>query len=183
MLKVHHKACRNLNTSCLTSGRRCLRCLVTRQALVDQGPDEAPRHLTVANLPEQLRAGDLLVVNETSVIPARLPLRKPTGGAVEVFLVEPAGAGWTALIRPARRVKSGTQLRSDRDGALEVLVGDELGEDGRRTVQVFHDGQPILKPTDCYRLSLAGESPLPPYITQRAFPRRVPDRYARTRDQ
>ncbi len=142
--------------------------------LVDQGPDEAPRHLTVANLPEQLRAGDLLVVNETSVIPARLPLRKPTGGAVEVFLVEPAGAGWTALIRPARRVKSGTQLRSDRDGALEVLVGDELGEDGRRTVQVFHDGQPILKPTDCYRLSLAGESPLPPYITSRGH---SPDRY------
>ena len=53
--------------------------------LVDQGPDEAPRHLTVANLPEQLRAGDLLVVNETSVIPARLPLRNPQGEPLRSF--------------------------------------------------------------------------------------------------
>ena len=142
--------------------------------LVDKGPDEPPQHLTVANLPDQLQAGDLLVLNETSVIPARLPLRKSTGGAVEVFLLEPEGTGWTALVRPGRRVKSGTQLRSDRDSALEVLIGDELGQDGRRTVEVFHDGQPILQASDCYRLSLAGESPLPPYITSKGH---SPDRY------
>ena len=149
--------------------------------LVDKGPDEPPQHLTVANLPDQLQAGDLLVLNETSVIPARLPLRKSTGGAVEVFLLEPEGTGWTALVRPGRRVKSGTQLRSDRDSALEVLIGDEFGQDGRRTVHVFQDGQPILQPTDCYRLSLAGESPLPPYITSKGHsPYRYQTVYART---
>ena len=142
--------------------------------LVDKGPDESPQHVTVANLDEHLRAGDLVVLNETSVIPARLPLRKATGGAVEVLLLEPEGEGWTALVRPGRRVKSGTELRSERDSALEVFVGEEVGQDGRRTVQLFHDGQPILQPADCYRLTAAGEPPLPPYITSTGH---SPDRY------
>lgn len=142
--------------------------------LVDRGPDHLPQHLTVASLSDHLYAGDVLVLNETSVIPARLPLRKATGGSVEVFLLEPVAGGWSALVRPGRRVRSGTQLRSERDGELQVIVGDEISQDGRRSVQVVHNGQPILEPADCYLLSRAGESPLPPYITSTGH---SPDRY------
>ena len=56
--------------------------------LVDRG-SAAPDHRTVRELPELLRAGDLLVVNETKVIPARLRLTRRTGGAAEVLLLEP----------------------------------------------------------------------------------------------
>ena len=62
--------------------------------------------------------GDLLVVNDTRVIPARLHLRKPTGGAVEVLLLERRPEGhWEALVRPSRRVADGTVLRSPDAGA------------------------------------------------------------------
>lgn len=132
--------------------------------LVDRGTAHGPKHLTVADLPEQLGAGDLVVINETRVIPARLPLRKFSGGAVEVLLLEPVHEGWAALVRPGRRVKSGTELRSDRDPDLQVIVGENIGDDGQRKVVVLHDGKTVAEPTDCHRLSTGGEPPLPPYI-------------------
>ena len=73
--------------------------------LVDLGPGQPPAHRCVAELPDLLAPGDLLVVNDTRVIPARLQLRKPTGGAVEVLLLERRPEGhWEALVRPSRRV-------------------------------------------------------------------------------
>ena len=57
--------------------------------LVDLGPDRAPDHRHVRDLPDLLEPGDLLVVNDTKVLPARLHLRKPTGGAVEVPHAQP----------------------------------------------------------------------------------------------
>src|SRR5690606_38714981 len=79
--------------------------------LVDQGPGRPPVHTTVASLAELVEPGAVLVVNDTRVLPARLHLRKPTGGAVEVLLLErrPDGA-WEALVRPSRRVAPGTVL-------------------------------------------------------------------------
>ena len=149
--------------------------------LVDVGIDRPPQHLTVADLPDQLAPGDVVVVNETSVIPARLPLRKVTGGAVEVLLLEPVVDGWAALLKPSRRVKSGTELRSERDKDLQVIVGDEIGEDGQRKVVVVQAGEAVSDPTESRRLSLAGESPLPPYITSKGHsPERYQTVYART---
>ena len=149
--------------------------------LVDSGMDRPPQHLTVANLPDQLGPGDVVVVNETSVIPARLPLRKVTGGAVEVLLLEPVVDGWAALVKPSRRVKSGTELRSERDKDLQVIVGDEIGGDGQRKVGVLHAGEAVSDPSESRRLSIAGESPLPPYITSKGHsPERYQTVYART---
>jgi len=149
--------------------------------LVDAGADRPPQHLTVANLPDHLAPGDVVVVNETSVIPARLPLRKVTGGAVEVLLLEPVADGWAALVKPSRRVKSGTELRSERDNDLQVIVGDEISEDGQRKVVVLHAGVEVADPTESQRLSIAGESPLPPYITSKGHsPERYQTVYART---
>ena len=74
--------------------------------LVDRGSAE-PEHRHVRDLPELLREGDLLVLNETRVIPARLRLRRATGGAAEVLLLEPWDADrrtWEALVRPGGKL-------------------------------------------------------------------------------
>ena len=125
--------------------------------LVDRGPGAAPEDHTVADLPSLVRPGDLLVVNDTRVIPARLRLAKSTGGAVEVLLAERTGdREWTALVRPSRRVPPGTVL--ERDGDEVLLVGDTVG-DGERSVRLLGDEEPLAL---VHRL---GTLPLPPYIT------------------
>lgn len=119
--------------------------------LVDRGPTAAPEHARIADLPDLLTPGDLLVVNDTRVRRARLRLRKATGGEVEVLLLEHrVGATWEALVRPSRRVPPGTSL----SGAfgVTVVVGDDLGT-GRRLVEVVAGD-----------LEAAGEVPLPPYV-------------------
>ncbi|MFT7597288.1 MAG: S-adenosylmethionine:tRNA ribosyltransferase-isomerase [Acidimicrobiales bacterium] len=136
------------------------------------------QHRTVADLPSLLAPGDLLVVNDTKVLPARLHLRKPTGGAVEVLLLEPtgdavqssaatiAGSEWQALVRPGKRLRVGTIL--ELDGAPVLEITGQL-DDGRRLVQLLDDGL----------LERAGEMPLPPYITERlADPSRYQTIYA-----
>jgi S-adenosylmethionine:tRNA ribosyltransferase-isomerase len=110
------------------------------------------RHRTFSELPEELSV-ELVVVNETRVIPARLRLRRPGGGEAEVLLLEPLGAGvWEGLARPSRRLRAGMRL-----GPVELL--EPLG-DGRWRLRL--EGEP------------AGETPLPPYITE---PLGDPERY------
>lgn len=134
--------------------------------------DGAVTHRHVADLPGLLREGDVLLVNDTRVIPARLHLRKPTGGAVEVLLLERRPEGhWEALVRPSRRVAAGTVLHADLPGSeeLSVEVGAVLDEDGRRAVTV-HGGTD----DDLAVLAKVGEVPLPPYIHE---PLADPERY------
>ena len=141
--------------------------------LVDRGPGRAADHRTVADLPDLLAPGDLLVVNDTRVIPARLHLRKDTGGAVEVLLLERRPEGhWEALVKPSRRVAVGTVLHpagGHDEADLAVEVGEVLGEDGRRRV-VVHGGTD----DDLAVLATVGEIPLPPYIHE---PLADPERY------
>ncbi len=129
--------------------------------LVDQG-SSAPRDATVRDLPQFLRDGDVLVVNDTKVVPARLHLARASGGAVELLLLEPldeAHQMWEALLRPGRKMKPGETLHGD-DGAPVVVVHGR-GEKGDtfRIEFVHPDPQRLID-----RL---GEMPLPPYITQR----------------
>jgi S-adenosylmethionine:tRNA ribosyltransferase-isomerase len=120
-------------------------------------------HRLVADLPELLEAGDLLVVNDSRVLPARLRLQKRTGGAVEVLLLEQRADGaWEALVRPGRRVPPGTVLVSGA-GLPVAEVGDHLVE-GRRLVDLLAEGAPEEH----------GTVALPPYIRQ---PLADPERY------
>ena len=96
-------------------------------------------HHHVVDLPDLLRPGDVLVLNDTRVVPARLRLRKATGAQVEVLLLEPtdgdaASADWTALVRPGRRVPPGTALLAGDRPVLEV---GERGEGGTRRVRLL----------------------------------------------
>lgn len=130
--------------------------------LVDLNTPDGIQHRTVNDLDRVLEPGDVLVVNNTRVLAARLNLFKPTGGAVEVLLLEPTGNGdeWQALVRPSRRVADGTKL--ELDGRPVVEIGVPIG-DGRRLVTI-----------DSAAIDEYGEVPLPPYITE---PLVDPDRY------
>jgi S-adenosylmethionine:tRNA ribosyltransferase-isomerase len=143
--------------------------------LVDQGEGRPPRHQHVTDLPSLVGPGDVVVVNTTRVLPARLRLAKETGGAVEVLLLEPldpAERTWEALVRPSRKVPPGTALRAG--DALTVLVGDDLGE-GRRRVELELSGDVSLLDA----LDRHGVIPLPPYITAAlADPERYQTTYA-----
>jgi S-adenosylmethionine:tRNA ribosyltransferase-isomerase len=108
-------------------------------------------HRTVADLPDLLRSGDLLVVNDSRVLPGRLRVHRATGGAAEVLLLAREADGcWEALLRPSRRVRRGERLAGD---GVVVTAIDELG-DGRWRVAVDGD------------IERHGELPLPPYIHQ-----------------
>lgn len=121
--------------------------------LVDHGPGAPVGHQRVADLPELLGPGDLLVVNDTRVRRARLRLRRPTGGAAEVLLLEPADGGWwEAVVRPNRKLPPGTALTGP--AGVRVEVGEELGE-GRRRVRPEGPFDEV------------GDVPLPPYIHER----------------
>jgi S-adenosylmethionine:tRNA ribosyltransferase-isomerase len=120
-------------------------------------------HRTVAELPDLLAPGDLLVVNDSRVLPARLRLQKQSGGNVEVLLLEQRSDGaWEALVRPGRRVPPGTVLVSDA-GTPVVEVEDRLVE-GRRLVRLLAEGVP----------EELGTVALPPYIHE---PLADPERY------
>jgi S-adenosylmethionine:tRNA ribosyltransferase-isomerase len=113
-----------------------------------------PRFDRVARLPAYLEPGDLLLVNDVRVIPARLRARREDGRPAELLLVRPAGGGrWEALARPARRLRPGVALALREGRAVPV---EPLGE-GRWLV----DFDP---PLDEARLERTGETPLPPYI-------------------
>ncbi|WP_419919648.1 tRNA preQ1(34) S-adenosylmethionine ribosyltransferase-isomerase QueA [Candidatus Poriferisocius sp.] len=139
--------------------------------LVDRGSGVAPEHRLTRDLPELLGPGDVLVVNDSRVMACRLRLRKATGGRVEVLLLEPGPDGWwSALVRPGRRVPPGTELWHGGQPVMEV--GKRLGNDGHRRVKPTGDPNALMRS--------AGEVPLPPYITGRAFdPERYQTVYAR----
>jgi S-adenosylmethionine:tRNA ribosyltransferase-isomerase len=127
--------------------------------LVDRGGAD-PEHRQVSDLPDVLSPGDLVVVNDTRVIPARLRLRRATGGRSEVLLLEPRDACrrvWEALVRPARKLPPGTILY-DASGEAVVEVGARTAAGDTFVVTVLGDGDVLA------RLNAHGEMPLPPYI-------------------
>jgi S-adenosylmethionine:tRNA ribosyltransferase-isomerase len=117
--------------------------------LVYERVTSAVRHRRFVDLPDELH-GELVVVNDTRVVPARIPIASPRG---EVLLLEPVGDDeWEGLARPTRRLRAGR-----RYGPVELI--EHLGE-GRWRLRL--DGEPD------------GETPLPPYITT---PLDDPERY------
>jgi S-adenosylmethionine:tRNA ribosyltransferase-isomerase len=139
--------------------------------LVDRG-SARPEHCTVAELPDLLRPGDVVVVNETKVIPARLRLRRETGGAAEALLLEPLTADrrtWEALVRPARRLRAGEVLRAS-DGRPVLQLGPRTAAGDTFRVELVGAGDRDALD----ELDAIGEVPLPPYIHARLD---RPDRY------
>ncbi len=129
--------------------------------LVDLGPGREPDHRHVRDLPDLLREGDVVVVNDSRVIPARLLLRRESGGAAEVLLLEPLDPErrtWEALVRPARKLRRGEPLFA-ADGEVVAEVGSRTEAGDTFTVTIATDGDPLAL------LDRVGRMPLPPYIT------------------
>jgi S-adenosylmethionine:tRNA ribosyltransferase-isomerase len=135
---------------------------------------ERPEHLQVADLPGLVAEGDVLVINTSRVVPARLLLRKPTGGAAEVLLVEPLpgrDGHWEAMVRPGRRLTPGIELVTS-EGVPVVEVGDRLANGNRQVRSLVGD------------IAAYGELALPPYIhTPLADPERYQTVYSENSGQ
>lgn len=113
------------------------------------------RHRAVSELPEMLRASDILLLNDTRVIPARLAARRPTGRSFELLLLRRAKDDcWECLLRPSSRCRPGERLVLPDGG--EVTPLESRGE-GRWLVR-------FEPPLGSERLDRIGEMPLPPYI-------------------
>ena len=116
-------------------------------------------HRHFYELPEYLREGDCLVLNDTRVLPARLLGCRSSGGGVELVLLRDLGEGrWECLSRPGRKTKPGTELTFG-DGELTATV-EAVAEGGNRIVQFHYDG--IFLEV----LERLGKMPLPPYIKE-----------------
>jgi len=129
------------------------------------GLPESCRHGQVWDLVEELQPGDLLVVNDTRVLRARLQVRLPSGGGAELLVLEPRGDDlWLCLARPAKRLKPGQSLQLEAPGQppLALTVVAEDPSTGGRLVRFppGHGDAASLEPL----LERYGEVPLPPYI-------------------
>ena len=129
-----------------------------RMLVYDRGTGETS-HRHFYDLPDYLKRGDILVINNTRVLPARIYGHKATGARVELLLHKRRSlTEWEVLARPARKAEPGTELIfSDRLRA--VVTG--RGEDGLRTVRFSFDG--VFEDL----LAEVGEMPLPPYIRRK----------------
>lgn len=123
-------------------------------------------HRIFHDITDYLKAGDVLVVNRTRVLPARLYAHTEHGGAVEVLLLKRIDLDdWEVLVRPGRKCRIGTKLTVNGELSLEVTG---ITDSGERIVRFFYKGafEDVL--------SRAGTMPLPPYIHEKL---KDPDRY------
>ena len=134
----------------------------SRLMTLDRATGRISHHL-FSELPSLLHPGDLLVVNDTRVFPARLiGIRLPGGGAAECFLVRPAEEAdtWIALVHPGQRLRERSRMRFASHG--RILHAEVVGRHfhGRRTVRLWtEDGSSVRDTIDAI-----GHVPLPPYI-------------------
>jgi S-adenosylmethionine:tRNA ribosyltransferase-isomerase len=133
----------------------------SRLLLLDRATS-AVAHGSIRDLPQRLRAGDLLVANDTRVFPARLlGHRVPSGGAVECLLLEKESApNWSALVHPGQKLKPGAVIRFEHERG--VLMAEVLERQffGRRRIRLWAEsGDDVDALVDAM-----GHVPLPPYI-------------------
>ncbi len=127
--------------------------------LVYERETKTIRHLHFYDLPALLRPGDLLVRNNTRVLPARLYCRTPHGGKVEVLLLKRLNlTDWEVLVRPGKKARPGDRLIVNEKLSLKI---NAVAEEGCRRVTFIYDG--VFEDL----LSEVGEMPLPPYIHEK----------------
>lgn len=139
-----------------------------RMLVLDPARDRLT-HSTIRELPQFLNPGDLLVLNDSRVLPARLRGTDAGGGMAEVLLLRPMADGsndWEALVRPGRRLSPGTEVHFNGT-PLTVVVEDQAGT-GTRHVRLLGSSDPLGE------VRRIGEMPTPPYIKEVL---RDPERY------
>ena len=130
--------------------------------LVDCG--DGLEHRRVSELPDLLEPSDVVVLNDTRVLPARVRFTRPTGGSAEVLLLEPddTAVWWRALVRPSAKIAPGSVIPVSESFGFEF--GEHLG-DGLRLVRPIDAAGRSLVDTELLdALDVHGEMPLPPYL-------------------
>jgi S-adenosylmethionine:tRNA ribosyltransferase-isomerase len=126
--------------------------------------DGSIEHRIFSEITDYLRPSDVLVFNDSRVMPARLNGRKAgTGGRVEILLLRRSGDGlWQALLKPGKRAKAGTEIEinaspeEDDSAKASALLAEVVG--------VMEDGVKLVRFSDESLLAILGETALPPYI-------------------
>ena len=131
-------------------------------------------HKHFYDLPSFLKAGDVLVRNNTKVLPARMYGYTPNGGKVEILLLKRFDLNeWEVLVKPGKKAKKGTVLFVSEELKAEIM--DIIEDSGGRRVRFIYDG--VFEDI----ISRVGEMPLPPYITEKLKDRsRYQTVYAKT---
>ncbi len=131
-----------------------------RLMCLTRGSDKIEHHI-FRDLVDLLDAGDLLVVNNSRVLPARLiGTKEGTGGVCELLLLRQVkGDVWECLAKPGKRLRSGARV-SFGDGSLTAEIRETM-EDGNKMVEFFYDTETLYEKLDEF-----GRMPLPPYITK-----------------
>ena len=138
----------------------------SRLLVVDSPTDHQHQHFY--DLPQWLQAGDLLVVNNTKVIPARMYGYKTTGATVEVLLLEEKSPNcWLALVKPGKRLQVGAKIQfyPRQDEQLPILEATVMAKDtatGGRLLAFDFGETSLVSVLDAY-----GEIPFPPYVTEK----------------
>lgn len=131
----------------------------SRLLVYDRSSDEV-FHKRFYDVKDFLKEGDVLVRNNTKVLPARLFAHTEHGGRVEVLLLKRFDlTDWEVLVKPGKKAKPGTKLYFNDELSLEVK--ETIEEAGSRRVKFFYDG--VFEDV----ISRIGEMPLPPYITEK----------------
>ncbi len=122
-------------------------------------------HQKFRNLTDYIKPGDALILNDTRVIPARLYGTRPTGGEVEILLLQELMPGtWETLVRPSGRIKAGTEILINPEAGFSGTVIDDPQDGGVRKIE-FNPAGKFWE-----MLVRFGEIPLPPYIKRKVKP-------------
>ena len=132
----------------------------TSRLLVYNRKADTIEHKRFYDIIDYLREGDVLVRNNTKVLPARMFAYTPNGGKVEILLLKRFDLNeWEVLVKPGKKARVGAKLTISEELSLEVL--STIEESGSRRVRFFYNG--VFEDV----ISRVGEMPLPPYITEK----------------
>ena len=128
----------------------------SRLLIMDRS-DGSIRHSVFRDLGRELKAGDMLVLNDTKVLPARIYAHKESGAVIELLLLKQVSLGvWQCLVRPGNKAKVGVKLLFEQPDLRAEII--DTAEEGSRLIRFEHDG-------DFFQiLDRLGTMPLPPYI-------------------
>jgi S-adenosylmethionine:tRNA ribosyltransferase-isomerase len=125
-------------------------------------PQAAMSHGYFSDILDQLHAGDVLVLNDTKVLRARLRARRDTGGAIEVLLLADLGGHvWEAFIKPAKKVKEGDRLALADGLGFVCILEKNVGTTGKAPKHLVQLDSAL---SDLALIEACGVVPLPPYI-------------------
>lgn len=141
---------------------------LSRMMILESNSGSTSCHL-FREFPTMLQRGDVLVINDTKVIPARLKGNRKSGAKVELFLLHPEDNGnWRCLVNPGRKVRPGDTVEFAGKLTADIIA---RYEDGTRSVKFSHEG------SFEEAIEVAGEIPLPPYIKREEQEKADKERY------